>query len=215
MQRAIHSRFFRHIYRCPKRSDIFSSIKVCVNTIYFTICVGAFKHLICSFSNMLTIMARLTRIPWVNSYYFNTIQQSLVFNILSKHREIPFTKFSPKLFVSPFTCKSDSSEVFNSDSLTLLFSRLNNLFCNSVINNVGVSSFFATKPFQEFFSSLCAFALNRTTNFLPMFTVFVKSISRKLNIIGSMSDCGQTKIIYNNIGLIGILFVSLYIFISI
>lgn len=197
MQKAIHSRFFGCVYRYPKQRDIFSGIKICINSIYFTICVGAFKHLIGSFPNVFTAMAGLTRIPWVNCYNFHTIKQPLVFNVLSKHREIPFTKFSPKLLISSFTCKSNSGKVFNGNSLTLLFGRLNNRFCNRVINYGSVSLFFARKPFQKFSRTSCAFALNRTPNPLPMFTIFVKSISRMLNTIRSYNYIIQAKVATN------------------
>src|SRR5690606_10870506 len=75
-----------------------------------------------------------------------------------------------------------------------LFSRFNNRFCNSVINYGSVSLFLARKPFQKFTRTSCAFALNRTANLLPMFTVFVKPISRMLNTVRSGYNRGYTKI---------------------
>lgn len=206
MQRAIQSRFFRRIYRRPKQRDVLSSVIICVYCIYFTICVSAFKHLVGSFSNVIASATRLTCIGRWDCNTFHTVKQRLVLNILPKQREIPFTKFSPKLLASSFTCKSNASKVFNSDTFTLLFSRLNNLFCNSVINNLGVSSFFALKPFRQSsaippcgaFRSVCL-CLNRTPNLLPMFTVFVKPISRILNTVRSYTNIGQAEVATNKL----------------
>lgn len=149
MQRAKHSRFFGRIYSHPKPCDIIARIVICVNNINRAICVGAFKHLIGSFANVIASTTRLTCISRWNSNTFHTIKQSLILNILSKHRETPFTKFSAKRLVSFFTCKSNSSKVFNSDSITLFFSSKHNRFCNCMINYISVSFFPSRKPFQK------------------------------------------------------------------
>ena len=175
--RAKHIRFFRLIYGSRQRSYNLAGIKV---SICYSSAVSAFKTLAGSFSNVIASVTRLTCISRWHSNTLHTIKQSLIFNILPKHRKIPLTKFCPKLFISSLKSKPDISKVFNCDPLTLTFSGLNNRFCDSVINYGRVILFFARKPFQKFFSSFCAFALNRTTNLLPMFTVFVKPISRML-----------------------------------
>ena len=37
---------FQAYLQMPKQRDILSSVKICINTIYFAICVGTFKHFI-------------------------------------------------------------------------------------------------------------------------------------------------------------------------
>ena len=194
MQRAEHSRFFRGIYRTRTQRDNFRSVIVSIYGIYFAVCVCAFKHFVCSFANIIAGVTRLRRICGWNNNQRNTIKLSLVRYVCSQLVKIPLTKFSLKLFVSAFACKSYSYQILNCNSLILRFSRLNNLFCNGVIYNTGMSSFFAGKPFKKFSRITSAFALNRTPNLLPMFTVFVKSIGRELNIIRCVSYCCEAKI---------------------
>lgn len=111
MQRAIHSRFFRRIYRRPKQRDVLSSVIICVYCIYFTICVSAFKHLVGSFSNVIASATRLTCIGRWNYNTFHTVKQRLVLNILPKQREIPFTKFRPR-FQNPKPTAPYASQIF-------------------------------------------------------------------------------------------------------
>src|SRR5699024_5932863 len=94
--------------------------------------------------------------------------------------------------------------ILNSNSFTTFFRRKDNRFCNGMINNLCVSPFLALKPFRQ--SSAIPFSgtlrrvclcLNRTPNLLPMFTVFVKPISRMLNTIRGYADVGQSKIYAN------------------
>jgi len=121
MQGAEHIISFGRVYSHPKRSNNFTGIYVSVS---YNSAVCAFKTLIGSFSNVIASATSLTCVSRWYSNALHTIKQRLVFNISPKHRKIPFTKFSPKLFVSPFACKTDSSKIFNNNSLTLLFSRL-------------------------------------------------------------------------------------------
>ena len=171
MQRAVHSGFFTLIYGRAKQSNIFRCVIISIDSIYFTVCISAFKHFVCSFTNMFTFITRLTCISRINGNNFYSIKRSFIFNLFTKVGEIPFTKFGFKLFIPSFRSKSNVCQIFKRNAFVLFFSRLDNRFCNSMINNTGSCSFFTRKPFQKFFTTFSAFALNRTTNFLPMFTL--------------------------------------------
>ncbi len=206
MQRAIHSRFFRHIYRCPKQRDNFRSIIISVYGIYIAVCVCAFKHFVCSFANMFTFTASLRTVSRINHNKFNPIEQSLIFKFYSQICKAPFTKFCPKLFVSLFRSKSDIGKVFNRNTFTLFFCRCYNRFTYCMVNQISRCSFLATKPFRQLpaipFSgtlrSVCL-CLNRTTNFLPMFTISIKPLGRMVNTIRSCYNRCQTKITTNKL----------------
>ena len=201
MQRAIHSRFFSRIYGLPKQRDNFRSVIIRIQSIYFTVCVCAFKHFVCSFANMLTRVASLRTVSRINHNKFNTIEQSLIFKFCSQICKIPFTKFCSKLFVSTFRSKPDISKVFNRNTFTLFFSRCYNRFAYCVVNQISRCSFLAREPFRQFsaipFSGTLrgvCLCLNRTTNFLPMFTIRIKPLGRMVNAVRSICKCLQTKI---------------------
>ena len=143
---------------------------------------------------MFTGAARLARITRVNCNTFHTVKQSLVFNLFTQVAKIPFAKFSPELLVSSFTCKSNTSKVFNSDTLTLLFSRLNNRFCNSVILLSAVFikflnvcyklvSFFKRKMKVTFRQKFCLFFFNYKAIFNDFEKRHYFSIARKNPLI--------------------------------
>ena len=194
MQRAKHSRFFRLIYCNPKQRDILSSIKICINSIYFTICINTFKNLVSSFPNVFTRITSLACISWINNNQRHAIKQTFVSQKRTKLREIPFTEFCTKLFVSSFGSKANVRQILNGNSFALFFCRLYNRFCNSVILNYCRSFFSPTKPFQEFFTPLRAFGLNGTTNPLFGFSIIIKPFARMFNTITCYSNIGQPKI---------------------
>ncbi len=209
MQRAIHNLSFGRVYGHPKQRDVLSSIEICIQSIYFAVFVGAFEHLVRSFANAFTGITGLGRIGRWSNNQRNTVELSLVRQVLTKLIKIPLAKFSSEFFVPAFTRKSYARQIFNRNPFVLEFGRLNNLFGDCVIYDRGVSTFFAREPFKKFSRRASAFALNRTPNLLPMFTIFVKPIGRKLNIIRGVSHSGQAKISYKIIGLTGMVFVSL------
>lgn len=197
--RATHIiRFFNVIYCTSKRSDIQRCVNICIHIVSAVITLKVF---VSSFAKMLAHITSLTCISRVNHYNWNTIEQPFVFQKGAKLTKRPFTKFSSKLFVSTFRSKPNIGQILNSNTFTAFFSRKDNRFCNSVINNLGVSSFFALKPFRQSsaipfsgtFRSVCL-CLDRTQNLLPMFTVCVKPISRMLNTVRSYTNIRQTKI---------------------
>src|SRR5690606_17155978 len=129
-------------------------------------------------------------------------KHSLVFQKQAKLSKRPSSKFGSKFFVSFFRSKPNVSQIFDSNTLTCLFSRKDNRFCNRMIHNTCMSSFFALKPFRQLptvsfsrtFRSVCLCAY-RTPNLLPMLAVGVKPISRMLNTIRGYNDIRDSKIV--------------------
>lgn len=190
----IHTRLFRLIYDSPKQSNVLRRIKIRVNNINFAFVIGTLKNLVSTLTDM---EAGRTGLGSVSRFYnnqFNTIQSSLVSQKGAQLSERPTTKFSPKLFVSAFRSKADIGQILNGYTFTLSFSRLYNAFCDSVVDYGSRCSFFARKAFQEASSPFRPFALNRTTNRLPMFTVCVKPIGRMFNAIRSNNYVRETEV---------------------
>lgn len=191
MQEAIHTRFFRLIYGSPKRSDIFSRIKIGIH-IVSAVCTR--ERLVFSCANTVANTTSLGSVCRFNNNKLNAVQSCLVVDKGAKLPERPATKFYLKLFVSTFRGEPDVSQVFNGNSFALHFCRLNNAFRNSMIDDCCGSPFLATKPFQKSFGASRAFALNGATNLLPMFTVSVKRIGGMLNTVRGNNYIGEPKI---------------------
>jgi hypothetical protein len=199
MQEAIHTRFFRLIYGSPKRSDIFSRIKIGIH-IVSAVCTR--ERLVFSCANTVANTTSLGGVCRFNNNKLNAVQSCLVIDKGAKLPERPATKFYPKLFVSTFRGEPDVSQVFNGNSFALHFCRLNNAFRNSMIDDCCGSPFLAFEPFQELCavsfarmrSSFRAFALNGATNLLPMFTVSVKRIGGMLDAVRGNNYIGEPKI---------------------
>lgn len=194
MQRAIHSRFFGIVYRNPQQSNVLSSVKICINNINFAFVVGTLKHLVCPLADMFAARTSLRSVSRFYSNQFNTVQSSLVSKEGTQLTKRPTTKFSPKLFVSPFGSKADISQILNGNTLTLFFSRLYNAFCDSVIDYGSCCPFLAREPFQKSFRTSCAFALNGTTNLLSLLPIGINPIGRMFNTIRSNDNVCQTEV---------------------
>ena len=150
---------------------------------------------------MLTRVASLRTVSRINHNKFNTIEQSLIFKFCSQICKVPFTKFRPKLFISPFRSKSDIGKVFNRNAFTLFFCRCYNGFTYGVVNQISRCSFLAAKPFSQLptipfcgtLRSVCL-CLNRTTNLLPMLTISIKPLGRMVNTVRCCTNCCKPKI---------------------
>src|SRR5690606_21757834 len=178
-------RFSDTVYGASKGSYIDRCVHI---SIHMACTVLALKVLVSSFTNMFTYIAGLTRVSRVYSYNRDAHKRSLVLQKGAKLSKRPSSKFGSKGFVSFFRSKPNVSQILDSNTFTCLFSRKDNRFCNRMIHNTCMSSFFALKPFRQLptvsfsrtFRSVCL-CPNRTPNLLPMFTVGVKPISRMLN----------------------------------
>ena len=162
-----HTRLFRTVYGCPQQRYVLSCIFV---SIKHRIAVVASKLLALSISYVETIGASLTCISRWHIYQFNTVKQRFVSKETSKLVEVPFTYSCSKFLPFLVGRKSNTLQILNGNSFTFGFSKLNNLFTNSMINNCTRSSFFARQSFQDFFRAFRTFSLKRTPYFLSFFS---------------------------------------------
>ena len=188
---AIHTQLFGLIYGSPQRSNIERCVYISVHIVSAVI---AFKYLSFSIAYVVAVTASLACISWVNKNNLNTIKNSFVGNILTQLIERPLTNSCSKLFAFFKRRKADAFKVFNSNSFIFFFSNLNNLFGNRVVDNRSGGAFFATKPFQEFFTSPCAFALNGASYFLSFFSIILEFFRVKFFTITKCCNRNQTKI---------------------
>ena len=166
-----HTRLFRMVYIHPQQCYVLCCIFI---SIEHRIAVVTSKLFALSIAYMQTIMASLTRISRWHIYQFNTIKQTLVSKKTSKLIEVPFTYSCSKFPAFLIGRKSNTFQILNGNSFAFGFSKLNNLFTNSVIDNCTRSSFFARQSFQDFFRAFRTFALKRTPYFLSFFSIIVK-----------------------------------------
>src|SRR5690606_35469897 len=139
--RATHStRFFGAVYNAPKGRYIERCVSI---SIHMASTVVALKVLVSSLTNMFTYIAGLTRVSRINSYLRDTIKQSFVLQKQAKLSKRPSSKFGSKFFVSSFRSKPNFSQILDSNNSTALFSRKDNIFCNSKIHNSNISSYLA------------------------------------------------------------------------
>ena len=201
MHSAIQSRFFRLIYSSPKQGNILAGIIVSVKNFFLAIFICTFENLICSLSNVFAYMTHLTGICRGNNNQLNPGKNTLVFQKRTKLMKIPFAKFYSKGFISFFRSKTNTSQIFNSNSFTLFFSKFYNRFRNGVINYCCRCFFFTRKPFGQFpaipfcgtFGSVCLY-LDRTTYILFFFSIVIEPFSRIFNIIRGGYNIGKTKV---------------------
>src|SRR5690606_8315982 len=139
-------RFSDTVYGASKGSYIDRCVHI---SIHMACTVLALKVLVSSFTNMFTYITDLTSVSRVNYYNRDARKHSLVFQKQAKLSKRPSSKFGSKGFVSFFRSKPNVSQIFDSNTLTCLFSDTDNRFCNRMIHHFGMSSFFALKPFRQ------------------------------------------------------------------
>lgn len=187
MQGAKCTRFFRRVYRNAPCSNIVGSINICITNIT-TICAAkilAFSERVFFGPNMIASTTSLASIGGRNNNKKNSIQLRLIFQILTKLVKAPLVKFGLLCFALWLCCFSNSSQVLYCNSFTFTFCLFDNLFTNSMVVNGNKSTFSATKPFQEFLSSFCAFALNACSYFTIFFTNIFESSRIENSAIGT------------------------------
>ena len=188
---AIHTRLFGLVYNSPQRSNIFTGIYVSIRIVSAVI---AFKYLSFSIAYVVAVTTSLACISWINQNNRNTIKNSFVGNILAQLIERPLANSCSKLFPFFQRRKANAFKVFQSNALVFFFSNLNNLFGNRVVSYRSCGTFSATKPFQEFFTSSCAFALNGASYFLSFFSIILKFFRVKFFPITKGCNRNQTKV---------------------
>lgn len=158
-----HTRLFRMVYIHPQQCYVLSCIFV---SIKHRIAVVTSKFFALSIAYMQAIMTRLTCVSRRYIYQFNTVKQRFVSKETSKLVEVPFTYPCSEFLAFLVGRKSNTLQILNGNPFAFGFSKLNNLFTNSMINNCTRSSFFARQSFQDFFRAFRTFALKRTPYFL-------------------------------------------------
>ena len=188
---AIHTRLFGLVCNSPQRSNIFTGIYVSIHIVFAVI---AFKYLSFSIAYAVAVTTSLACISWINQNNRNTIKNSFVGNILAQLIERPLANSCSKFLTFFQRRKANAFKVFQSNALVFFFSNLNNLFGNRVVSYRSCGTFSATKPFQEFFTSSCAFALNGASYFLSFFSIILKFFRVKFFPITKGCNRNQTKI---------------------
>ena len=143
-----HTRLFRTVYIIsPQQRYVLCCIFV---SIEHRIAVATSKLFALSITHMQAIMARLTCVSRWYNYQLNTIKQTFVSKKTSKLVEVPFTYSCSKFLTFLAGRKPNTLQILNGNSFAFGFSKLNNLFTNSMIDNCTRSSFFARQSFQDF-----------------------------------------------------------------
>ena len=145
----IHIASFGIVYRNPQQRNVLSGIKIRINNINLAFVIGTLKYLVSPLTDMEAGRTGLRSETWFYNNQFNTIQSRLVSQKGTQLSKRPATKFSPELFVTSFGSKSDIGQILNRNTLTLLFSRLYNRLCNSVIDYSSRCSFLARERFRS------------------------------------------------------------------
>ena len=199
LYRATHRiRFFNVVYNTSKGSYIERCIDI---GIHMASTVVALKVLVGSFAQMFTYIAGLRGVARIYNHHRDPIEPSLILQKGAKLSERPSSQLGSEGFISWFRREPDMGQILNSDSFTLFFSGKDNRFCNGMIDNLSVSSFFAFEPLRQLpavpfgrtLGSVCL-CLKRTPNLLPMFTVAVKLFSRMASAIRGYDYIRDTKI---------------------
>ena len=191
LQRAVQCRAFRLSYKQPQRTDILSSITICMlNTARLTR-----EFLTTALTYLLTATAcfrSVGRRHQVNRYSFSLrFVANVALQLVERPTVVQTALSFTKLFVSRIT---NPFQVFYHNGFLFCFRFGNNLFGNGVILNLYRGSFSPTKPFKNLFGSFCAFGLQRATYFLSMPTKLIQFFTGKcFSIIGS-SNIGDAKI---------------------
>ena len=188
---AKHIRLFRVYYRTPQRSNIDRCVHISVHIVSAVI---AFKYLSFPIAYVVAVATSLACISWINQNNLNTIKNGFVGYVLTQLIERPFANSCSKFLAFFQRRKADTFKVFNCNPFIFFFSNLNNLFGYRVVDNRSGGAFSATKPFQEFFTSSCAFALNGASHFLSFFSIGLKLVRVKFFTIAKSSNTYQTKV---------------------
>ena len=171
-----HTRFFRAVYRSPQQRYVLGRVYI---SIEHGIAVVASKCFSFSLTDMKAMMTHFTCVGGRDNHQFYTSKQAFVSKELSELAKAPST-YTRSKFLSLFIGRKPYPlQVLNSDPLVFFFSDRYNFLADGMIDNCGRSSFFARKPFQDFFRAFRAFALKRTPHLLSFFSIFIKFVGRK------------------------------------
>ena len=165
LQRAIQCRAFRLSYKQPQRTDVLSSITICMLN---TACLTR-EFLTTALPYLLTATAcfrSVGRRNEVNGYPFSLrFVADKLLQLVERPTVVQASLATAQSTVDAALIRraTDTFQVFNSNSFVFSFGFCNNLFGNGVIGNPGGSTFSAREPFQDASSAFRAFGLQTTT----------------------------------------------------
>jgi hypothetical protein len=197
----VQNRFLWLVYDSPQRSQIMGAVNV---GIHFESAVPAFENLTSPFTN---VMAFRTSLGGVGRVYNNSLNTSACRFVLYKTSQLPkgptAQLSSEPLVPFPVRGGTDMGQIFNSDSLPLLFGTANNRFADGVVDDGSSRPFSAGKPFQQFSAipsggtratCLRAFALNRTPYSYSFSPVFIYPFTGMCDLIRGHRNIGDTQV---------------------
>lgn len=187
----IHIASFGTAYNAPKRSNVFAGINI---SIFIVSAVFALKRLVLSVSDVVTNRTSLRGVRRIYNNQFNPISFSLVFQESTKLAKRPSPKLCLEFFTSPFRGKSNSGQIFDSNSFALFFCSLYDRLRDCVINDGCGSTLSSRKSFKQFSRTASAFTLQGRSNLLSFFSILIKPVGRMANAVRSRGDVIKTKV---------------------
>jgi hypothetical protein len=182
---------FGRIYDRPQRSNISAGIDVSVHIVS---AVAALKRLSLSVADMMAHRAGSSGVPGFYHHHRNACQLGLVLNVLPKLAKAPFSHPASEGFALVMRRRADALQILKSSPFTFLFSNRDNVLGDRVLDEGGRSPFSAAKPFQQFTTVSCAFALNRATHLPSFFSVIRELFGAKFFAVAQRSYRNQAKI---------------------
>lgn len=188
---AKHIGLFRRVYNFAPCGNIASSVMVCIGNTATMFAAKAFPF---SFANPKTISTHLRSVGGWDNEQLYTFELSLVGQELTKLVKAPTVQFCFQCFTLWFCCLTDIAQIFNGNSLVFTYCFFYNLLCYVVVVYGNEPSLSTTKPFQEFFSSLRAFALNAGSYFRILLANLFKLVGVEISAIRQGAYVNLSKV---------------------
>lgn len=188
---AKHIGLFRRVYNFAPCGNIASSVMVCIGNTATMFAAKAFPF---SFANPKTISTHLRSVGGWDNEQLYTFELSLVGQELTKLVKAPTVQFCFQCFTLWFCCLTDIAQIFNGNSPVFTYCFFYNLLCYVVVVYGNEPSLSTTKPFQEFFSSLRAFALNAGSYFRILIANLFKLVGVEISTIRQGAYVNLSKV---------------------
>ena len=188
---AKHTRFFRRVYNFAPCGDVECSIMVCIGNVSTMFATKAFPF---SFTNPKTNSAHLRSISRWNNKQLNAFKLGFVSQILTKLVKAPSVQFCFQGFAFWLCCFADIAQIFDSNTPVFTYCFFYYLLCYGVVVYGNEPTLSTTKPFQEFFCSFSAFALNAGSYFRILFANLFKLFGIEISAIGQGTYINLPKI---------------------
>lgn len=169
----IHIRLFGLVYDNPKQGDIPCGIDV---RIHIVPAIRALERLAVPYTEVVAMAASLRSICRFDDNQSNTRKSAFVCEERTELTEIPSVELASESLVPALGGLTNFAKIFDSKTDATFLCVGNDLFGNGVVDYRCSGLFSPAKPFQELLAASCAFGLNGTTDFEPLFTILVQSI---------------------------------------